>query len=100
MGTPVILVCGKLRQKDEVQSQAGLQNKIVSSRAMVHTFNPSTGRQRQVDLCELEANLVYRVNSRTDSIATEKLCLEKPKKTEGVKNLTSKKEGRLWGLSG
>jgi hypothetical protein len=26
---------------------------------------PALGRQRLVDLCELEANLVYRVNSRT-----------------------------------
>ena len=29
--------------------------------AMAHTFNPSTGRQRQVAPCECEASLVYRV---------------------------------------
>jgi hypothetical protein len=33
---------------------------------VVHTFNPSKiGRQRQVDLCEFEASLVYRASSRT-----------------------------------
>jgi hypothetical protein len=31
----------------------------------VHTFSPSTGKQRQVDLCEFEASLVYRASSRT-----------------------------------
>ena len=37
-------------------------------------------RQRQVDICEFEASLVYRVSSRTGSIATEKPCPEKPEK--------------------
>ena len=32
---------------------------------MVHSYNPSTQRQRQVDLCEFKANLVYIVSSRT-----------------------------------
>jgi hypothetical protein len=33
---------------------------------MAHTFNPRThGRQRQVDLCELKASLIYRASSRT-----------------------------------
>jgi hypothetical protein len=31
----------------------------------VHAFNPSIGRQRQEDLCEFEASLVYRVSSKT-----------------------------------
>ena len=30
-----------------------------------HAFNPSIGRQRQADLCEFEASLVYRASSRT-----------------------------------
>ena len=30
---------------------------------VVHTFNPNT-REAKVDLCELEARLVYRVSSR------------------------------------
>ena len=32
---------------------------------VVHTFNFSIQRQRQVDVCEFEASLVYRVSSRT-----------------------------------
>ena len=33
---------------------------------VAHAFNPSTpGRQRQEDLCEFKANLVYRVSYRT-----------------------------------
>jgi hypothetical protein len=31
---------------------------------VVHTFNLSTQRQRQVDLCEFETSLVNRVSSR------------------------------------
>ena len=34
-------------------------------------------RQRQVDLHEFEASLVYRASFRTGSKATEKSCLEK-----------------------
>jgi hypothetical protein len=33
---------------------------------VVHDFNPSTTEQKQVDLCEFKASLVYRVSSRTD----------------------------------
>ena len=32
---------------------------------MAHTFNPALRRQRQTDLCEFEASLVYRASSRT-----------------------------------
>lgn len=32
---------------------------------VVHTFNPSTQSQRQADLYELEARLVYRMRFRT-----------------------------------
>jgi hypothetical protein len=31
---------------------------------VVHAFNPSSWRQRQEDLCEFEASLVYLVSSR------------------------------------
>ena len=31
---------------------------------VARAFNPSTPRQRQADLCELEISLVYTVNSR------------------------------------
>ena len=33
---------------------------------------PALGRQRQADLCEFQASLVYRVSSRTGSKATER----------------------------
>ena len=32
---------------------------------VAHTFNPSTGRQMQADLCAFKASLVYRVSFRT-----------------------------------
>ena len=37
---------------------------------------PALGRQRQADVCEFKASLVYRVSFRTGSKATEKTCLE------------------------
>ena len=43
---------------------------------------PALGRQRQVDLYEFEASLIYRVSSRTGAKATEKPCLK-----EGVKDV-------------
>ena len=45
---------------------------------------PALGRQRQVDLCEFEASLDYRVSSRAGSTATEKPCLEKQTKKTGM----------------
>ena len=41
---------------------------------------PALGRQRQADLCELEANLVLRASSMTGSKATKKPCLKNQKK--------------------
>ena len=41
------------------------------------------GRQRQTDLCEFEATLVYRLSSRTSQdCSTEKPCLEKQKQNK------------------
>ncbi|KAM7327523.1 hypothetical protein ACRRTK_013890 [Alexandromys fortis] len=42
---------------------------------------PALGRQRQADLCEFEASLMYRVSSIQDrpQSYTENPCLEKPK---------------------
>ena len=37
----------------------------------MYAFNPNTREGEQVDLCEFEANLVYRVSSWTEK-ATEK----------------------------
>ena len=49
---------------------------------------PALGRQRQVDICEFKASLVYRVNSRTGSNATEKL--EKQNKQTNKQTKTKK----------
>jgi hypothetical protein len=40
---------------------------------VVHTLNSSTKKQRQIDLCEFEANLVYRVSSRTARVTQRNL---------------------------
>ena len=61
---------------------------------------PALGRQRQGDLCEFEANLVYKVNSRTDKGYTEKPYLKKGRKEdrkegrEGRKEEVGREEGR------
>ena len=39
---------------------------------MEHAFNPALGRQRQVDLSEFEASLVYKASSRTTKTAIVK----------------------------
>jgi hypothetical protein len=46
------------------------------------TLIPALGRQRQADLCEFEASLVYRESSRTPRAKTEKPCLGKIKRTD------------------
>ncbi|EGW07661.1 hypothetical protein I79_013644 [Cricetulus griseus] len=49
---------------------------------MVHTFNPSTrGRQRQEDLCEFKASLVYRASSRTARATQRNSVSRSPPKT-------------------
>lgn len=50
------------------------------------------GRQRQEDICEVETNLVYRANSKTPILYTEKLNLGNPKsnQTKTNNNKTSK----------
>ena len=32
---------------------------------VVHAFNPALGTQRQVDLCEFKASVMYKASSRT-----------------------------------
>jgi hypothetical protein len=44
---------------------------------VVHAFNPSRGRVRQIS--EFEASLDYRVSFRISRNYTEKSCLEKTK---------------------
>ena len=51
---------------------------ITAGQLWCHTsLIPEIWKQRQADLCDFKASLVYRASSRTDSIATEKPCLEK-----------------------
>ena len=52
---------------------------------VVYAFNPSTWRQRQVDICELEASLVYRVSSRIVK-ATQRNPVSKNKNKNKNKN--------------
>jgi hypothetical protein len=40
---------------------------------------PALRKQRQVDLCEFKASLVYRASFRTARATQKKPCLEKPK---------------------
>jgi hypothetical protein len=47
-------------------------------------------RQRQRDLCEFEASLVYRVSSRT-AMPTQRNCLKKQNKTKcQINKITTK----------
>ena len=64
--------------------------KHLSARAAVaYTFN---ARQRQADLCEFKANLVYKASSKTGSKTnTEKIRLEKPKERK-----EEAPEGAVW----
>lgn len=62
--------------------------------------NPSTGEERQANLCETEPSLVYVVSYRPAG-ATEKLCLKKQtsitktKKGEGTRE-RKKGRGSIW----
>jgi hypothetical protein len=46
------------------------------------TFNPSTERQRQADLCEFEVSLVYRMSSRTARATQRNPVLKNQKEEE------------------
>jgi len=48
---------------------------------VVQACNPSTQRQKQVDLCEFKASLVYRVTSRT-ARATQRSPVKKERRGE------------------
>jgi hypothetical protein len=64
----------------------GQSIKMPASWAVVaHTFNPSIGRQRQVDFFEFEASLVYRVSSSRTVRATHRETLSR--KTKGEKKI-------------
>ena len=48
-------------------------------------------RQRQVNLCEFEASLVYRVSSRTGSKATQRNSVLKNKTNKKIEKKTTHK---------
>jgi hypothetical protein len=54
---------------------------------------PALARQRQVDLCEFKATLVYRVRSRSSRAKTEKPCFKKIKQTKQT-NKTNKQTNK------
>lgn len=50
---------------------------------------PTLGRERQVDLCEFEASLAYRVLGQAQSY-TVKPCLKKHKEKKGALIMSNK----------
>lgn len=51
---------------------------------VVHSFNPSTLRQRQADLSDFETSLVYKVSPRQPGLCyTEGWCVTKGHKRSG-----------------
>ena len=57
---------------------------------LAHAFNPCTQRQRQAELLEFEASLVFRVNSRTARATQRNPVSKKPKtKNQPTRTTTS-----------
>lgn len=44
---------------------------------VLHSFNPSTRKQRQVDFCVFKANLVYTVRTHYIDLYNENSCLHR-----------------------
>ena len=57
---------------------------------------PALGRQIQVDLCELEASLVYRVSSRTLGLHSQTLSPKKEKEKKKKNPEDSDKYFGIW----
>jgi hypothetical protein len=49
---------------------------------------PALGSQRQVDICEFEASLVYKESSRTARAVTQRNCLKRQNNTIQYKQKT------------
>lgn len=66
------------------------------------TLTSASGRQKQVNLCEPEASLIYIVSSGIDKDYIASPCLKKLKekkiKTESKTKQKSKKSKSNWGL--
>jgi hypothetical protein len=72
LGTNVVTLFAQAdRQTDTTKS--------LQTRCKDTPLIPALGRQRQVDLCEFEASLVYRMSSRTARAIQRNPCLEKTK---------------------
>jgi hypothetical protein len=54
------------------------------------------GKQRQVDLCEFKASVIYRVSSRTARDKQRNPISKKKKKINKIKWRVSKKGTQLW----
>ena len=81
-----------------MSSRPTCSTKGVPGRCQVrwHTLSvPALGRQRQVDLCELEASLVYKVSSRTARAVTQRNPVSKEKKKRKKKE---RKKGSIFNL--
>ena len=59
-----------------------------------HLLIPEFRRQRQVNLCELEASLVYRASSRTARATQRNLVLQSNKQTKGKKTIVLMREAK------
>ena len=61
----------------------------------VHPFNPSTWEQRQGELCEFKASLVYKESSRLARAVTQRNPISKSKnKQKGKERKKEKKKER------
>ena len=56
---------------------------------------PALRRQRQADLCEFKASLVYRASSRTGSKAIQRNPVSKNKKQKQTNKQTKKNESSI-----
>jgi flagellar biosynthesis/type III secretory pathway protein FliH len=61
------------------------------------TVTPALGRQRQVDLYEFEASLVYKVSSRTARVTQRNPVSKNQKKKKEKRKKKGRKEGRKEG---
>lgn len=61
---------------------------------VAHTFNPSLGTQKQADLCESKASLVFRASSRT--VKAEKAISKNWEKNKIKKGKKRKREVKEW----
>lgn len=69
-----------------------LRIKTRASVSWQHTFNPALRSQRQAELCEFKASLVYIVGSRTQRNPDSKSKIKEEKKEEEEEEEEEKEE--------